>query len=216
MAVGNNKPAWMSWGPANAAISFLAMIVIGYVFDWKARDLIWGLWLSSLCLGALVFVSQFIVWPLIKAKGAIACLSALIGGGVMLVFFSAHYGMFHFIHSLFLSAFFPVEGMRFPAEDIKIVMYQGIVLTYWPVALITAWSQKNLFFTPGEDSNFLDRTLSAYKYVVKMHLMIFVLAAFSAFKADSFPVYVVVCVFYFFPFKAFIPSWPGWLSTDLE
>ena len=205
------KLVLMNMGAANAAFSFLAMIVIGYVFNWRARDLIWGLWLSSLCLGAFVFVAHFIVWPLIRAKNAVARVKALFGGGFSLVFFTFHYGGFHLIHSFFLSVFFPLEG--FSAQEFKIGMYGRIALTYWPAALITVWAQRDLIFAL-EDASF--STDSVYKYVVKMHLMIFVLAAFTVSKVDSFLVYVVVCVFYFFPFKAFFPSLPDWLSTDLD
>ena len=223
MAVGNNKPAWLSMGAANAAFSFLAMIVIGYALHWKARDLIWGLWFSSLCLGMLVFVAQFIVWPLIKAKNAAMYAQALFGGCFLLVFFTFHYGAFHLVHSLFLSVFFPPEGVRSlldvfrSAEDTAPLqfgmgMYRIIVLAYWPVALITAWSKKNLFLAPQDR----DRSMGVYTYVVKMHMMILLLAAFLAFKADSFWAYAGVCVFYFFPFQVIFPSCPEWLSSDFE
>ena len=202
------KPAWMRKTATNAALSLLAMIAIGYVLHWRSRDLIWGLWLSSLCLGALVFVARYFFWPVINAKTAVARMKAIVVGVLSLLFFTFHFGGFHFIQSYFFSMFFPMEGMVFSAEGI-IGMYEKIALTYWPAALINVWAQKDLLYAM-EDTN--SSTDSVYTDVVKMHLMIFVLAAFTTQKTESFLVYAVVCALYFFPFELlmlFLPPISG-------
>jgi hypothetical protein len=196
----------LSTGVANAVFSFLTMIVMGYLFDWKARDLIWGFWLSSLCLGLVVFVAKFIVWPLSKAKNGNARVAALAGGGALLAIFTFHYGIFHFVHSAFLSKFFPINA-KWPSME----MYEKIILTYWPIALITLWAAKDLFLRPGEpqkegkEKKF--NPMSVYKNVVKTHFLIFALAPFAVSSLDSFWVYAVVCVFYIFPYKELKSIW---------
>lgn len=57
---------------------------------WRTGDLVWSLWLSSLVIGIA---------------------SLVLGAKVSAVpFFTVHFGLFHFVHSVFLLALFPPTG----------------------------------------------------------------------------------------------------------
>ncbi|HLP79955.1 MAG TPA: DUF6498-containing protein [Acidobacteriota bacterium] len=97
-------------------ISFIAILVFIYIQGWHTKDLVWGLWFSSLVVGyitilCVIYAQSTIehpsVSPILRTLQHIANLG---GAAFMLVFFTIHFGMFHVIHSLFLQIFFPVEG----------------------------------------------------------------------------------------------------------
>ena len=206
----NRSSRLMNWDTLNALLSFGAMVGLGYWFRWQPQDLIWGFWLSSLCHGMIIFAAQYLVWPSIRADNDTKKKAAFNRGSMMLVIFALHYGISHLVYSIFLLSFFKPESMY--GLSIR-HLYAEIVQTYWPVALVTLWAQRDLFLIPEkEPENICEKdnvkeALSVYRLVIKLHVLIIMLAGLYKYGVDSFWVYVAVCFFYFFPFKAFKPSW---------
>jgi hypothetical protein len=103
-------------------LAFVLGLGAAWILDWKTTDLIWSLWLCSLVLGYLTILSTIIAGVYIGIK-AISnkefpqkhWLKAVTGGSLValffLGFFSIHFCGFHAGHAVFLSSFFPVEGM---------------------------------------------------------------------------------------------------------
>jgi hypothetical protein len=87
------------------------------LLGWHAGDLVWSLWLASLVLGYATIV--------LGIAGSIAAavaarrhlLLATLSGVFLLAFFTVHFGMFHFVHSMFLRGFFPLGDGASTAFD---------------------------------------------------------------------------------------------------
>jgi hypothetical protein len=261
--------------------SFATIVTIAAWQGWQARELIWGLWISSLVVGygfilvtslspyfsgqvptdakvpkqmrelsavgmnffvtiaAFFFLglSSRIPWIVLlvnavfgaaaiflarRAKNGPESVMGLVARRFFtytpyvlftLGFFTIHFGGFHFVHGMFLNAFFPiVEGTPF-GESIggTFAFVLGIVQTaarsYWPFVLITAWSRlgdmKNAIGPGREPNMFLP-----YVSVIKMHILIFVFAGLSAAGLEYWALYPVL-LFYFFPTAQILKSITG-------
>ncbi|MBN2134877.1 MAG: hypothetical protein JW737_04030, partial [Acidobacteria bacterium] len=107
-------------------LAFGIGLSIALFLRWNTADLVWSLWLSSLFLGYLTilsaiggtvytgirtikFAAKFDEFPKDWQKPALIIGSAVVL--FMFVFFSFHFCGFHAGHAIFLSHFFPVEGM---------------------------------------------------------------------------------------------------------
>ncbi len=217
------------------ALAFAGGLALAWFSAWETKDLVWSLWLSSLLVGYAM-----IVWNLFrpavslvtkawgdraevvaKAPGAVAAGGAayLIGALVMLAFFTVHFGMFHFVHSVFLNSFFPVAaGVKEPS----LALYYQVLQTYWPFVVVAAVAERSAFrieapAEPPPDTSVkaadVNRRLATkqktgmagmagpYKNVVRLHLLIFFFAFAHAVKIDNFIVYAVVYAAYFFPWR---------------
>ena len=160
MPARDNPPAprWVSAWPD--ALAFAAGLGMAWWFNWATRDLVWSLWLSSLAVGYAMIV-WMIFGPMVytatqawrdralvreRAKGPVAAVGVLYltGGLFMLAFFTVHFGMFHFVHSVFLEVFFPVgPGMTkgFPGP----ALYGQVFVAYWPFVLVAAVAERQAF-----------------------------------------------------------------------
>ena len=222
------------------ALAFVAGLGLAWYFQWETRDLVWGLWLSSLLVGYAM-----IVWGIfgpgiflankaweqradfaVESKGPAVAGGAvlLVGGLFMLAFFTVHFGMFHFVHSIFLNSFFPVDpgqGRSFPGP----ALYWEVFQRYWWFLPTAAIAERAAFrLTPAEPAGPEDIAVTAeaiaarqarkakaafagggmmapYRNVVRLHLLIFFFAAAHFAKLDNFLVYAVVYAVYFFPWR---------------
>ena len=212
---------------------------MAWFWKWQTKDLVWSLWLSSLVVGY-----SMIVWGIfgpaavigsrawrdradIKA-GALGSVGAVVGGGVvalviglfLLAFFTVHFGMFHFVHSVFLNTFFPmIPGTSgFP----NATLYAQVVASYWPFVILAAIAERQAFVSPAKETP-LDTSVTAeaiaarkarnaatggmtgmmapYRNVIRLHLLIFFFAFASFTHIDNFAVYAVVYAVYFFPWR---------------
>ncbi|MBA3848541.1 MAG: hypothetical protein C0502_00915 [Opitutus sp.] len=205
------------------ALAFATGLALARVFRWETRDLVWSLWLSSLLVGyAMILWSIFSPVVVLKREGRTGgAIAALAGGLFTLLFFTFHFGMFHFVHSAFLNGFFPVadkpEGFPEPS------LYAEVLARYWwfvPVALLAERQAFKLQPAPPEPpptsvkaadiaqrkarQAHLNPTAGAmqpYKNVVRLHLLIFFFAGAHFAKLDSFLVYSAVYAAYFFPWR---------------
>jgi hypothetical protein len=225
MAAAANSPAARAASLWWDVAAFAGGLGLAWVAKWETRDLVWSLWLSSLVVG---FAS--IVWLLSeplrelganaaadrgspgRAKG-LAAVVLLVPFLFGLAFFAVHFGGFHFVHSVFLNLFFPIEGSTsFPGLH----TYARVVGRYWMFLPLAFVAERQVFArAPRSDQAPAPRALAApiaasradlmapYRNVIRMHLLIFFFAAAHALRWESFAVYGVVYAAYFFPWRVF-------------
>ena len=146
------------------------------------------------------------------------------GGLFMLAFFTVHFGMFHFVHSVFLNSFFPIEPGRaksFPG----LALYWEVFTRYWWFLPAAAIAERSAFrLTPAEPAPPDDTAVTVeaiaarkarnarafpggggmmapYRNVMRMHLLIFFFAFAHFAKLENFWVYAIVYAAYFFPWR---------------
>lgn len=205
------------------ALAFAAGLALAWVLRWETRDLVWSLWLSSLLVGyAMILWSIFAPALLLAREGRTsAAIAAVVGGAALVVFFTFHFGMFHFVHSAFLNGFFPVVGDGRGLPDAG--LYREVVARYWwfvPVALLAEREAFKLNALTPEPPRLsvkagdiaqrkarqaqlapMSGMMAPYKNVIRLHLLIFFFAGAHFLRLDSFLVYAVVYAAYFFPWR---------------
>jgi hypothetical protein len=222
-------------------MAFALGLGVAWASGWTTADLVWSLWLSSLVVGYSVIVWS-IIQPAIElgelawrgramveqavastSRGAIAGGAAvvIVGGLFVLAFFTIHFGGFHYIHSQFLIAFFPINGEHRTAS---LPIYMEVARRYW-------WALPSAFL--AERSVFLQRTFSRssaapdmsvtpaaiaarktvkarrsggrmtapYLRVMRLHVLIILFGLVHAARLDGFAVYAFVYALYFFPWR---------------
>lgn len=222
------------------ALAFGGGLAVAWFADWETTDLVWSLWLSSLVIGYAmiawsIFRPVFFVgskaWEhraeipgkmVLPAAGGGAVY--LVGGLFMLAFFTVHFGGFHYVHSAFLSSFFPMEPGA-PKVAPGPSLYWEVFQRYWWFLPAAAIAERKAFrLTPPpapepEDTSvtaeaiakrkarnakknpFGDGMMGPYKNVVRLHLLIFFFAFAHFAKLESFLIYAVVYAVYFFPWR---------------
>ncbi len=225
---------WQSSWPD--ALAFAGGLALAWFNDWQTKDLVWSLWLSSLVVGYAMIVWGIFGPVLLLVRGttrkgvplvAQAGLDGVfvLGGLFMLAFFTLHFGMFHFVHSVFLNSFFPMQPGKaaWPGP----ALYLGVLRAYWPFVLVAAVAERQAFRVPGpkpaappdtsvkaadvnrrlaEDREGFTGMMAPYKNVMRLHLLIFFFAFAHFAKLDNFPVYAVVYAVYFLPWRLIQPD----------
>jgi hypothetical protein len=224
---------WASSWPD--ALAFAGGLALAWFGQWQTKDLVWSLWLSSLLVGyAMIVWSIFGPAVYIGTKAwqgreairteptgrlVLGGSALVIGGLFLLAFFTVHFGMFHFVHSVFLNSFFPVDpGLRGPSA----ALYWRVLQAYWPFVLVAAVAERSAFRLPGTEPGSAPDTsvkaadvnrrlaqgregftgmMAPYRNVVRLHLLIFFFAFAHFAKLDNFLVYAVVSAVYFFPWR---------------
>jgi hypothetical protein len=195
---------------------------LAWALDWQTRDLVWGLWLSSLVIGYASIVLGILggINRTVSDGHPAGWLIGLGGGVFLLAFFTVHFGGFHFGHSVFLNSFFPIESAEGGGLGPGKRGYMLVFANYWPWliaaavaergALAKAWrgSMKN---EPGRDKPHpmakpAFEPMGAYKNVIRMHLLIFFFAGTAIAGIENFWIYAVVYAVYFFPWS-FAKEW---------
>lgn len=219
------------------ALAFAAGLGLAGWQGWNTADLVWSLWLASLGVGYAI-----IVWTIsaplrellsgvtadrsgVASPGAKVATVALTGVGTLfgLAFFTVHFGGFHFVHSIFLQLFFPIEA------DGQIVrgaptlsLYTEVVSRYWWFLPVAFLAERAAFRPPPagppdtavtpeaiarRKAGALQGTLAApYRNVVRMHLLIFFFAFAHFARLENLAVYAVVYAVYFFPWRLLRPA----------
>jgi hypothetical protein len=227
---GQPQPATPAPAPADwrsawpDALALGGCLAMAWWFGWQVRDLVWSLWLSSLLVGYAMIVWKIFgpvlaIWRRASADSISAGTQAagiglyVVGGLFLLAFFTVHFGMFHFVHSVFLNLFFPVVdgGARrgFPYAS----FYLHVLVSYWPFVLVAAVAERAAFRQPapllvgpgaGGQAGAKkpgDAFMAPYKNVVRLHALIFFFAFAFFVRLDNFLVYAVVYAVYFFPWR---------------
>jgi hypothetical protein len=198
-------------------LAFAGTVTAATVFRWQARDVIWGLWISSLTVGYATIVMTVVRG--VRALAGSYRLLAVIGGLGTLAFFTFHFGMFHFVHGVFLNGFFPLLESESGFPNIFSMAGRSFAL-FWPLVLAsfvsrlpdilpgpprperaeadTAAGRQAALPSLGKDS-----FAGPYANVVRMHILIFVFAGLHVVDLSRLAIIPVLAA-YFFPWKAAI------------
>ncbi|NHK27567.1 hypothetical protein FF098_006595 [Parvularcula flava] len=194
---------------------FAITVLIAWLQDWRAADIAWSMWISSLVTGyAWIVVTIMTSGHQIlhsdgfggKVPGSVEVhppASAMIILGVfLLVFFTIHFGGFHFGHAQFLKMFFPVEGID-DDTDFKTIILTSLAL-YWPFVTITMAERSMALYKATEEGKTFN-LFAPYLAVVKNHVMI-IFIGFTSLLIKQEQVLWLLLAFYFFPYEDFFKS----------
>jgi hypothetical protein len=190
------------------ALAFLFGVGVAWRMGWRTTDLVWSLWLSSLVVGfaaiawaifrpILWFEQQVAAGASSAAARAGFAAAGFFGGLLALGFFTFHFGMFHAVHSMFLSMLFPLDGMR--SRGPSWALLRQVFSRYWIFLPATFLAERAAFSavrTPGR-SNITD----AYKNVIRMHFLIFFFVFAHFVRLENAGIFLVVYAVYFFPWS---------------
>lgn len=180
--------------------AFAGTVVWATFFRWEARDVIWGLWISSLTVGYITIVSN-VVRGVRSVAGGYGYKAAAVAGGIgTLAFFIVHFGMFHFVHAVFLNGFFPLIESDGGFPHIFAMVARSMA-SFWPLVVASFLSRLSDIFPGGETSVGKDSFAAPYANVVRMHLLIFVFAGLHMADLSRLAIIPVLAA-YFFPWKA--------------
>ncbi len=180
-------------------LAFAGTVVCALLFRWQARDLIWGLWISSFTFGYL-WILTALVCAVVYAPG-VKKLGALFSGLFLAAFFTFHFGMFHFVHGVFLNLFFPLVPERHGPPNVFLMIGTALA-AYWPFVLMTFVSRVRDFpwrEAPDEQGKVM---FQPYLNVVRMHLLIFIFAPLYFLHVANLAL-IPILLFYFFPWRLF-------------
>ena len=202
---------------------FAGTVAVAAWQKWQTTDLLWGLWASSLLVGYSFILTVSISMAFRKDGDQTGEATQISGDRAtspgprhgafnpamlpqvvfLVIFFTIHFGGFHFGHSIFMSIFFPLtesasaDGTLWGVPVWWFGLIGTCVRLYWPFILFSAVSQRVNYVRAATSTD--DRIMiMPYKNVVRMHILIFVFAFLSVVGLRSFVLYVVL-VFYFFP-----------------
>ncbi|MFL5609066.1 MAG: DUF6498-containing protein [Gemmatimonadaceae bacterium] len=222
-------------------IAFALGLGVAWAMGWTTTDLVWSLWLSSLVVGYTMIVWS-IIQPVVelgemawrdraRVEQALATTSfralaagvalLLLGGLVVLAFFTVHFGGFHYIHSQFLIAMFPIDGEHRTAG---FPVYAEVARRYWWTLPSAFLAERSLFmqrtFTRSSAPPDVSVTAEAiaarkmantrkppgrmtapYLRVMRMHVLLILFGAVHAARLDGFAAYAFVYALYFFPWR---------------
>lgn len=196
---------------------FVVGLGLAWMLGWQTRDLVWGLWLSSLVIGYLTIVMGILggVSRTVEDNNPIGWIIGIFGSLFLLAFFTVHFGGFHFVHSVFLNQFFPIAPEAKGSFGPGMNGYLRVVANYWPWLIAAAIAERTVVVkawrgvVPKEAGRSTSHPMakpgfnpgSAYVNVIRMHLLIFFFAGVSFLGIESFAVYAVVYAVYFFPWS---------------
>ncbi|MCX8160784.1 MAG: hypothetical protein N3G18_07615 [Candidatus Saccharicenans sp.] len=126
----------------------------------------------------------------------------------MVGFFTLHFMGFHFVHSLFLSLFFPLfpPGSQ-PGSPGSFTFFKNLVMTtarsYWIFILASAFSRLQAYRTAFQKTEMGPSVGFAYANVIRMHILIFIIAFMSSAGLQRFLLYPILFL-YFFPFDSLL------------
>lgn len=228
MSTNHWRDDWASAWPD--AVAFLVGLGVARWSGWNAGDLVWSLWLSSLVVGytTILWMIGQPAMELVRASWRDRALVGsdprplltfwlllLVGALFLISFFTVHFVGFHYGHSQFLNAFFPIDANGgFRALHVGMSTYVEIARRYWPFlpsAFLAHWAafmRKPLSLggdltvaSLGSSKKFGNLVTEPYRNVIRMHFLIFFFFVAHFARLENFAVYAVVYAAYFFPWR---------------
>jgi hypothetical protein len=229
--------SWSSAWPD--LLAFVGGLAAAWWGQWRTADLVWSLWLSSLVVGYTM-----LLWGIVRpavdfframdrdptasraiaengtSKNVALAGLALLYALFIVAFFTVHFGGFHYVHSMLLGHFFPVEVGGAAAEP-GMPMYAEIARRYWIFLPSAFLAERAVFkrrspapeFNPSVTAEAIAARKRAnvarppnamtepYRKVMRMHGLIFFFACAHFARLDNFALYAVVYAVYFFPWR---------------
>lgn len=199
-------------------LSFTVFLTLAYFLKWQSHDLLWSLWVGSLVIGYFTILSSIGADFFLNSKGGHAGSGSggLQGALFSLIFFTIHFGMFHFAHSVFLREHFPLaEGLNDPSLEAFPQIIPPLLQSYGVFLIPALITQRHTFLEMWKDTRYasdaeasqssdkkrLNPMLKPYKSVMIMHILIFVIATLHHYEVGNFYVYALVYTVYFFPWR---------------
>jgi hypothetical protein len=195
-------------GPLNDALAFVFVAIFAIALDWRARDIAWALWISSLCVGYItciwVLFRQLIPNLINAGRGKKVAFAVF-----MTLFFTMHFGGFHYVHSIFLNSVLPLKGSDDSFPGIFTIIRSSFA-SYWPLVLAAFFSRVAELRSLSADTKHMGIVLP-YINVVRLHCLIAVLAILYNFGLGWLALYPVLAAV-FFPWGVFFKFCAGKLS----
>ncbi|MDB4879700.1 MAG: hypothetical protein JWL60_1146 [Gemmatimonadetes bacterium] len=179
MTLATSPPTWSS--PWLDVVAFAAGLAVAWMLQWRATDLVWSLWLSSLVVGCLTILWQASAFPrqlvgrLQRDPSGLAAavdrrgrctvlLVATIAAAVMLgvaAFMTLHFVGFHYVHASFLGMLFPLDGLA-PVSGLRHfpTTVGEVFQRYWPF-LPSAFIAQRVAFAGRSDASRDDGSVTA-------------------------------------------------------
>lgn len=198
------KPLNLASSLALSFVFFAYALFVAHRQDWQAHDIVWSMWVSSLIGGYLMIVIS-ILQGLRQPTDVLSSPESKAQKGLgqslfLLLFFTLHFGGFHFVHGQIMQGFFPLAD-----QDLDFwSMLQKTVSDYWYFIVVAVLNllPKVLDLWRSEDFGRPSFELP-YKAVIRNHLMIFVVAFAQNFVASPVLLYLLLLL-YFFPLEEFL------------
>jgi len=187
----------------------LGTLALAYFSGWRAKDLVWSLWLSSLAVGFLsVLISggRRVIRPdATMVERAFSVIGAL--GAIMV--FSVHFGLFHYVYASILDLLMPLMDHPGRVYIGKLTWKGGTsfsfwetlgiaIVQYWPVVLLNVMRDRQSVLS---SSVMTGKEMGPYLVILKLHFLVMGLGACYGLGLDSFPVYAAVYAILFSPAK---------------
>lgn len=182
--------------------SFVATVALAYLQHWSATDLVWSMWIASLATGYALILTT-VIGTLARRRASAAsgfgAGSGIAAAMVTLLFFSAHFLLFHSVQGMILNGFYPLVKRPQDGVQALLPLAAAALQRYWPLVLTSAVTMLASFHDAWrtEPSQFMARP---YASVARNHVMIFVVAGMDAMGAGALVLYALL-VLYFFPFQ---------------
>ena len=166
----------------------LAPIYAVLAWGWGAGALVGLYWIENVIIGAATL-------PRIFVSAARQGVTGVLGGAFLGAFFTVHYGMFCFVHGVFVMSFFAMSsgagGEAFPDGPLELIgratgmaphmLLMALLLAAWQAVLLV-WE----FGVKGgwRTSNPNEEMMAPYGRIVVLHVGIFAGAAALIFVGD--------------------------------
>jgi hypothetical protein len=154
-------------------LSNLLIIVIAILFQWSILTLLWGYWLQSIIIGLFTVVKLLMFGNRNKHQ---RLLFTSIRDSI---FFSVHYGIFHFVYLIFLYFFSTsgISGFHFrQANYVGIAFMGGLFFLNHLYSFLKNYVVEKKYVGSSTNQIFLE----PYKRIFPMHLIIIAAGFFSA------------------------------------
>ena len=171
-------------------LRFLLVVALAFALEWSARDLIWGIWASSLTYG--IAYGLLIVFCNPGEADAEGGPGRKMGIATFLVFILS---LFHLFQGIVLEMLFPLTDEWGQRQPLALFPLRAFV-AYWPVAagaFLSRIFELRAATLPSDDPH---RLLGPFRQIAMMQVLVFVFLFLAAGGVIRFAVYGILVFFY--------------------